>query len=430
MNQDFDFGAWNAQEAPKPETVKGGGGWHWLLTLMSLVIVGGLSFLMAFLTRNVPERPLWLMGLIFVVPMAAMFFSNLFVEFSTSAMTPRFVRGGQMVVAVVATAATFAVGCLCDMIYLNSFVEPVRESTVFVLDKSGSMYSRDGAMVTAVVESLDGMNDNTQVGLVLFDHDVLASMDVRALGEGNHRETLRQKVRNTSTSGGTNFYTAITDALNMIESHGTDQPTQIIFLTDGEDSSFRIHVDDVAARCSALNVKVNAVALAVSGVGHMQSVVDQTGGKTVQVSNTSELTGVMTGLAIKDHDMLRSGDTMAKVMSGVMLVLEGVTIGLGLWLMLSVRGQFRVQIILSPLMGVLALVLLKFLGFDAEAPWWWMVEGAAFSLLGLVFMTKNRVGVAHVNTVRGSNGAGFDLIEDLGLNDSFEQKTDNDNVGF
>ena len=82
------------------------------------------------------------------------------------------------------------------------------------------------------------------------------------------------------------------------------------------------------------------------------------------------------------------------------------------------------------LLTPLALVLLKFLGFDAEAPWWWMVEGAAFSLLGLVFMTKNRVGVAHVNTVRGSNGAGFDLIEDLGLNDSFEQKTDNDNVGF
>ena len=42
-------------------------GWHWQLTLLSLLLVSGLSFLMAYLTRDVAERPIWLMGLIFTI---------------------------------------------------------------------------------------------------------------------------------------------------------------------------------------------------------------------------------------------------------------------------------------------------------------------------------------------------------------------------
>ena len=78
-------------------------------------------------------------------------------------------------------------------------------------------------------------------------------------------------------------------------------------------------------------------------------------------------------------------------MTGIMLILEGLVIGLGMWLMLSVHGQLRVQMIISPLMGAAGLVLLKYVGFNAELDYWWIIEGAAFTLLGIVFMTKNRL---------------------------------------
>ena len=78
-------------------------------------------------------------------------------------------------------------------------------------------------------------------------------------------------------------------------------------------------------------------------------------------------------------------------MTGIMLALEGFVIGLGLWLMLSVHGQLRMQMIISPVMGILGLILLKYVGFNAEMAGWWVIEGLAFTLLGVVFMTQNRL---------------------------------------
>jgi hypothetical protein len=58
----------------------GRGGWHWLQTLVALAIVGLLSMACAYLTRNVEERPIWMMGLIFMVPTAALMAATILVE--------------------------------------------------------------------------------------------------------------------------------------------------------------------------------------------------------------------------------------------------------------------------------------------------------------------------------------------------------------
>lgn len=94
------------------------GGWHWPLTLLALILVSGLSIGMSFLTRDVPNRPIWMMGLLFMVPAGAMFFAAMLMEFATGAMTEKLSRPTQIKVAIIATALTFLVGCLFDAVYI------------------------------------------------------------------------------------------------------------------------------------------------------------------------------------------------------------------------------------------------------------------------------------------------------------------------
>lgn len=369
------------------------GPWYWPLTIMAFMIVGGLSFLMAYLTKDIPDRNPLLMGLIFAVPMAAMFLASLLLEHRTCAMTPSFLRKTQAIIALGAVVATFGVGTLCDWIYLHGFVVPLKYQTVFVLDKSGSMEGgRNAEMIQAMERIIPSMDQREEVGLVLFDHTVLKQKSIDRLSDNGHAEALLSMIRNTPTSGGTDFSNAIDCALDLISARASDAPTQIIFLTDGGDLDFATAVNAVQARCAAMNVVVHGVAFSSNGkLDVMESLIQATGGQTVRANDMEQLVAVMVVLTTHDDDLLRSQDGKANLMTGIMLILEGLVIGLGMWLMLSVHGQFRAQAIISPLMGVAGFILLKYVGFTAEMDSWWIVEGAAFTMLGVVFMTKNRL---------------------------------------
>ena len=115
-----------------------------------------------------------------------------------------------------------------------------------------------------------------------------------------------------------------------------------------------------------------------------------------------------------DFDLIRVSDPAANLICGIMLGLEGLTIGLCLMLMLSVTGQKRVQPLISVCMAALAFILLKILG-PGKGPVsdysrlnmpQWVLEGLAFSLLGIVFMTRNNPAHVHQSnpTKRESSG--------------------------
>ena len=396
---DFNIAPMNAQPSAPQQSGRsaGGGGWHWLLTLVSLVIVGGLSFLMAFLTKDVANRPVWLMGLIFVVPMAAMFFVNLLIEHLTEAMTPAYVRKRQLLVALLAVVGTFAIGSVCDLVYLTQYSGGNSSAdTVFVLDKSGSMswHGDNEKMVEAVEGCLDQMSPNANVGMVLFTDVIYRVVDIAPLKQAGHREALEEALT-LPTTGGTNLAKPITEALNKIEGLSSRRGVQIILLTDGDPDDFQTYNDSVlaehTARCRDLKVTVSIVNLGdTAEIGGVANLATATNGEVVQVDDTETLLNTFAAFTFRDGDMLRVNETMANVMTGVMFLLEGVVIGLGLWLMLSVSGQFRVQVIISPVLGIAAFVLLKFLGFHSGMSCWWILEGFAFSLLGLVFKVRNR----------------------------------------
>ena len=386
-------------EARQVEKLRGP--WHWALTLLALLIVGGLSFLMAYLTKDIEKRPALLMGLIFAVPMAAMFLASLLLEHCTCAMTPSFLRKTQAIIALTAVTATFGVGTLCDWIYLESYASQSEYRTVFVLDKSSSMGTGAGSnnekLIQAMKSVLTGMSPTEEVGLVLFGTDVLNYTAIRPLGENNHRDTLISTIRTTAPTGLTNFTAALDRAISLIDSHqasrGDNVQYRIIFLTDGDDTEgIANSITRISNTCRNKQIMVHGVAFSPAGdLDALSTLIHTTGGQTVRADDMDQLIEVMTILTKNDADMLRSDHKDAKLMTAIMLCLEGIVIGVGLWLMLSVHGQFRVQAVLSPIMGVAALVLLKYAGFTADADNWWIVEGVAFSLLGVVFMTRNRL---------------------------------------
>ena len=88
-------------------------------------------------------------------------------------------------------------------------------------------------------------------------------------------------------------------------------------------------------------------------------------------------------------DLVRNRDRAALIITFIMLLLEGLSLGICLSLMLSSAGQFRAQYIISPIMGILAFVLLKLVWKTEDLTNWWVAEGCCFSLLGIVFMKKN-----------------------------------------
>ena len=75
-------------------------------------------------------------------------------------------------------------------------------------------------------------------------------------------------------------------------------------------------------------------------------------------------------------------------MAGIMLLLEGLVIGFGLMLLLSVQGQRRFQVVLSPLLALIAFLLLKFIPTGLSG---WAKEAVALGLLSIVLMKKNVV---------------------------------------
>ena len=97
------------------------------------------------------------MGLIFMVPTAALMLAAMMVEGATSAMTPGTSRKPQIIVAIAATIATFLVGCICDLIYLTGFRKPpvpaqsvyttvsVSDRLILVKDRTLEDMNREGA---------------------------------------------------------------------------------------------------------------------------------------------------------------------------------------------------------------------------------------------------------------------------------------------
>ena len=430
-NWDSDSGFEDSRRTADSGLQPGSGGWHWLQTVISLVIVGLLSMLCAWLTRTVEERPVWMMGLIFMVPTAALMAATLLVEKNTSAMTPVTSRKPQLKFALIATVLTFLVACICDLVYLYGFKKPLTPSItvnvayetsdrlVIVTDPTYSMAQSDaGALASGISASiLDRCSPDWEVGLVSGS----TSVGVSALS-GEQKTRLLAEINKSPDQGRLYYQDSVIAALGMAEQAGNDRPTRILLLTDGLHTWSRDEDTDLTERCRKANASVSCVLLGSELDPVLTALIRATGGKILSAGNAGSIlegmqstryTSSVIPASVEEKlklDLLRNREPSAILICCIMLLLEGLSLGICISLMLSVKGQFRFQNILSPLMGILAFVLLKYIwDNDDIATTWWLKEGIAFSLLGIVVMKRNRRrGAARTASVSSAVTSGDD----------------------
>ena len=398
---------------PPSPTQPGKGSWHIALTVISLLAASLASVLLAFTTQGIQQRPAWLMGLIFMVPAAAVLIGALIVEDQTAAMTPRFNRGAQAAVALITAVVSFMIGCLGDVLYLHGFTQP--SNIIFVMDRSSSMRNSDplNESASAVSSILSTMSDASKAGLVSFSDDILSSVPFAKLTQ-EQREKILQGL-NTEPEGTTNFYKPINAALTMVESAGMAKGsrTTIVLVTDGDEvesdvmQQLSMHAVDVIARCAADGISISCVKLMDDIDFTLADVVQMSGGQGVIVDNASQLAGGMTTVSAYYYDLLRDREPASVAIAGVLFVLEGLVLGIALSLMLSHQRQKRFQLLLSPLMGVVAFLICKPLAYPLAPAW--VNEAVMFALFGIVLMRKNRT-TNRGNVVRDSKSNTGDVF--------------------
>lgn len=400
-----------------------GGSWFFPLTLLGLALVGGLAILMCFLTRGVKDRPLWMMGLIFMVPAGAMFFSAMLLEFKTGVMTPSTSRRPQVIVAVVATLLTFLVGCIFDAIYLYGFIRNAGVNFVLAVDRGDTVgwaaYDAEGSptrgeeLNACAQRLLAKMPSYTDVGLITFEWEPGNVYPIQKANKA-YKEAFPTMIQGGGAYG-VSYYNAIDKALAMVEQANNKLPTRIIILTGGNEAvylldnngdvhdeianqqAYRDHTVAHAASRNALIERLKAAGCTVFVVSPkgeitdgLREIVTATGGLSVSIAEADTVPQFVSIISI-DGDMLRANTLPAKVLTGIMLLLEGLVVGFSLSIMLSVSGQKRAQMIISPLMGILCFVMVKLLGTPENNPvnMWWLWEGLSFLPLGVIFMTGN-----------------------------------------
>ena len=406
----------NRTEDVKEKKDNAGGKWDVGLTLSGLLASGLVSFGVAWLTREIPSRPFWLLGLSFAAPVAFLMLAVFLKEKFHPTMTPSTSRTAQLVLALCTIAAAAAVGCFCQVSNEKADTEQqvkVGEGwsdVLIILDKSGSMRNdqRNYMATQAVMNLVDQMDDSTEVGLLIdmgweensskAGQVPLADrmLDIAPLTEENRTELKRLAKTNPKSIG--NFSSAFETACDMLGRHGGAKgEVCIVLVSDGDDVTGKFRADSFSERLNPMGVKVNYLYVAPEYSSEVAKLADDTGGVSLYVKEYDRLLEQMVEIITVPvyrtvyKDALRDiqESNQAKTVTGIMLLILGLLIGFSLLIMLSNQGQKRFQLILSPLMSILAFAILA---FGSEwIPVSWIREGIAFTCMGLVIMRKNSV---------------------------------------
>ena len=196
--------------------------------------------------------------------------------------------------------------------------------------------------------------------------------------------------------GGTNFSAALTAAMNMIQQAAdADNRVSIIFVTDGIDI-YSFTADQFLADMKKEKVTLNYIRVGDADENtEMARLAKETGGKNIQTTDIATLKDDMAKTIqeliprVVRFDALRDIEKSdkAKIVMGLLLALLGILIGVTLTIMFSRQGQKRAQLLISPLMAVLAFVILTY--GKQLIPEGWLREAIALSCFGVVVMKKN-----------------------------------------
>ena len=403
------------QEKPGKQKTVSSGKWDAGMTVAALVSTVAASFLVSYLTRDIATRPIWLLAICFAAPVAALMLAVFLKEKASSSMTPSSSRGAQFALAISSVIVAALVGCFCQATNQEAKgTETVKvadgwSDLLIILDKSGSMTenNRDKSATNAVVELLNEMDDSAQVAMLI---DVGWEMDrypvplsKRKLDFGTLAEQRQQliKLARSETGNTAHFGSALENACDMLDKYqpadGEQTQPTVIYLSDGTDFYEDFAATNYADRFISRNVKVNYLYVSPENSQEMEKLAALTGGSSIDATKPEMLKDQLQQVTqrpvyeIVYKDALRNIDESdtAKTVTGILIILLGILIGVTLTIMFSLQGQRRLQTFLSPAMAVLAFLLLAFGKSIISTPW--VREAVAFSMLGVVLMRSNRV---------------------------------------
>ena len=415
----------------KQDKTAGAGGWDAAMTIVALLSVAAVSFLTAWLTKDVPSRPFWMLGLDFSAPVVALLLSVFLKEKVSSSMTPSTSRKAQFTLALCSILAAGLVGCFCQV--SNTEAKTVQEIThegwsdlLIVLDKSGSMDSdgRNEQATKAVQSLLREMDDDAQVAMLIDVDWEYIPLEKRKKDFGKLADQRDELIRMAGVETGAYAYftRSFRTACEMLDRYDGDAGNcAILVISDGNDvlidSDERFSAAEFEDELTARNIKVIYLYVDPNHVDEMDRLARNTGGESVYISDLGDLKNKTREVAKVQvyetvyKDALRDIDESetAKAVTGVLLLLLGLLVGFSLTVMFSLQGQKRLQTVLSPLMAVLSFAILAF-GKDL-IPVPWVREGIAFSLFGVVLMRKNRSGGFRSDRVRVPDPAESGMAE-------------------
>lgn len=404
---DWDSGSVTPSSQPKSKTAEtrnhpGTRKWHVWLTIVSFVFVAIASFCVSWFTREIPTRPAELLFLCFAAPVLALMIAVMLVEKHTNAMTPQVSRKAQTSLAAASVFVAGLVGLFCGITNVEAsepipiVVNDTHSDAIVLLDKSGSMVGANADCIEAVQKLLDSMDDSAQMGIIFFSHEILDEVTIAPLSEAQ-RQIILQRTRQVIPQGMTDFELPMDAALQQAaqwQSNGRE--LSIIFITDGN-SGFQ--ASKYRSALQQANIKLHVIRIG-SNVqnSEMDKLVADTKGKSILQEDASNLLASMQEVLVSEgevkyiyQDALRDIDqsTTATVAVGILLGILGILLGVTLTIMFSLQGQRRAQLFISPLMAVLAFLILRFSSSIIDEAW--LREFIAFSLFGVVFMCKNNL---------------------------------------
>ena len=191
-------------------------------------------------------------------------------------------------------------------IQLNSVIESTLPVDVMlVLDNSGSMKKNDPKFLVteAIKEFISQKNENTRVGIIIFDGKVQLKISLTVASFAN-RETILNSIRDINYKGQyTDFPAAIERAIYELKDNGRSESTKsIIFMTDGIVDTGDANRDlekskwmreDLAADAVDNEIKVFGIAFTESADFQLiQSISQQTKGKYFRALVAEDLKSV------------------------------------------------------------------------------------------------------------------------------------------
>jgi VWFA-related protein len=140
-------------------------------------------------------------------------------------------------------------------------------TAVLAMDISGSMARRNKMEEAkrAALTFIDKLGEDSDVGLVLFDHEIKLAIEPAkgSVPQDQHRENLRQKIREAKPQGGTAYLDATIKAVQMLK--GVPGHKVVVVMTDGVDTNSKATLQEAIDAAIAGELSVYTVGIGKPG---------------------------------------------------------------------------------------------------------------------------------------------------------------------